>query len=400
MKYKKINRRKFISASFGLGAAANLNFISKANANLYNKEKILVVLELSGGNDGLNTVIPYEDDHYYKLRPNIGIKKNNLIKINDHFGFNKVLTGLESIFKDGNMAIIKNCGYKNPSYSHFTSMSYWHTAAPNSGEKLGWIGRLADLMLPNYKNAIVNIDQKQSLAVRAKNHVPIVFDKPEKFLQKGTYNTQQILKANTDIENISNLNQNFLRKVSSNTKSSSAIIKEAWNNYKQQTDHGIVPLDLNKISSLIKNRFPAKLYYTSFRNNAFDTHVLQNNLHKRLLSYTSDAINGFYNEMKLNNRDKDVVILIFSEFGRRAKENTNLGTDHGSAGPMFLIGSNVKGGFYGRNFDLSKDLDEMDNLIFDTDFRRVYAEVINKWFNFDASKVLNDKFKSLNIIRT
>src|SRR5881396_4060376 len=143
--------------------------------------RILVVLELSGGNDGLNTVVPYGDDAYYRLRPTIGIPKAEVRKIDDHFGFNRGMTGFERLFKSGKMAIVHGCGYENPSFSHFTSMAYWQTAAPNRGGTYGWVGRLADAMDPNaLPNFLVNVAAQQSLAVRSRNHVPVVFDDPNR----------------------------------------------------------------------------------------------------------------------------------------------------------------------------------------------------------------------------
>ena len=191
---KKIERRTFLKTASAatLGTLTPLKYSeSKTSLN----EKILVVLELSGGNDGLNTIVPYGDDNYYKYRPKIGIKENKLLKIDDYFGFNPGIVGLEDLYKNGNMAIIHGCGYENPSFSHFTSMAYMHTAAPNSGEEYGWLGRLADNMAPStYKNFIINVDKTQSLAVRSKNHVPIVFDHPERFQREGFYSQKNILQ--------------------------------------------------------------------------------------------------------------------------------------------------------------------------------------------------------------
>src|SRR5438552_2679153 len=157
--------------------------------------RILVVLELSGGNDGLNTLVPYGDDAYYRHRPTIGIKPQKLRTIDKHFGFSGGMAGFERLYKDGKLAVVHGCGYDNPSFSHFTSMAYWHTAAPNSGEAYGWIGRVADAMqpqpLPNY---LVNIDTTQSLAVKSRGHVPVVFDDPERLQRKGHFQTRPVLE--------------------------------------------------------------------------------------------------------------------------------------------------------------------------------------------------------------
>src|SRR5579863_2556839 len=173
-------------------AAAALAGQAKANG------KILVVLELSGGNDGLNTVIPYGDDAYYHHRPNIGIARKDVRPIDDHFGFSRGMAGFERLYKSGKLAIVHGCGYENPSFSHFTSMAYWHTAAPNSGEQYGWVGRLADTIAPEAPpNFLVNIDSRQSLAVRSRWHVPVVFDDPNKFSRESFFDETPVFASPT-----------------------------------------------------------------------------------------------------------------------------------------------------------------------------------------------------------
>src|SRR5438105_8288460 len=173
--------------------------------------KILVVLELSGGNDGLNTLVPYGDDAYYKHRPHIGIPKKEVRPIDDHFGFSGGMAGFERLYKNGKLAIVHGCGYENPSFSHFTSMAYWHTAAPNSGEEYGWVGRLADAMAPGgAPNFLVNIAARQSLAVRSQKHVPVVFDDPNKFSQEKFYEEREILGSVPDSGKVDNPARQFL----------------------------------------------------------------------------------------------------------------------------------------------------------------------------------------------
>src|SRR5216684_3798602 len=175
----------------GVGVTA-VALAAEASAN----DRILVVLELSGGNDGLNTLVPYGDDAYYRHRPTIGLRPPKLRTIDDHFAFSTGMAGFERLYKDGRLAIVHGCGYDNPSFSHFTSMAYWHTAAPNSGEQYGWVGRLADTIAPEAPpNFLVNIDARQSLAVRSRKHVPVVFDDPNKFSQEKFYEEREILDA-------------------------------------------------------------------------------------------------------------------------------------------------------------------------------------------------------------
>src|SRR5258708_4516648 len=165
------------------------------------RERILVVLEMSGGNDGLNTLVPYSDDAYYRHRPRIGIRPDKLRKIDERYGFNGGMAGFERLYKDGRMAIVHGCGYAQPSFSHFTSMGYWHTGAPNSGEEYGWVGRVADAIdTRSTPNFIVNIDEVQSLAGRAREHVPGVFDDPEKFGRKGLFQERPLLDRTPDLD--------------------------------------------------------------------------------------------------------------------------------------------------------------------------------------------------------
>lgn len=394
-----INRRSFLK-TVTASSLSSLIPMQYALSKDYLNGKTLVVLELSGGNDGLNTIIPYADDNYYKFRPNIGIRENKLLKIDDYFGFNPGIVGLESLYKEGNMAIIHGCGYDNPSFSHFTSMAYMHTAAPNSGEEYGWLGRLADHMAPpSYKNFIINIDKTQSLAVRSQKHVPIVFDQPQRFQREGFFAQKSILESEMNTKTVTSNNnaQNFLNEIANSANEASSVISEAWSNYTRRVDYGLTPIDLDKIAALIEADVPARLYYTSFRDNAFDTHVHQPNLHKRLLTYASDAIRGFMNDLDRMGKSQDVVLLVMTEFGRRVPENTSLGTDHGSAGPMFIIGPSVKGGHYGKIPDLVNGLDDGDNLKYTTDFRSVYATLIDKWLQVDSKSILRKNFQTFDI---
>jgi uncharacterized protein (DUF1501 family) len=241
--------------------------------------------------------------------------------------------------------------------------------------------------------AIVNVDATQSLAVRSENHVPIVFDDPNQLVPKGR---SMYVEADND-SGAHNTSQSFMRDIARSAKEASAQVGEAWQNYKSPVDYGLVNLDLPKIASLIEARMPTRLYYTSFRNNAFDTHVQQSNLHSRLLTYFSDAVYAFMQDMERIGRADDVMVLVFSEFGRRAAENANLGTDHGTANVMFALGNGVKGGHFGTPSDLTK-LDDTDNLIHTTDFRQVIATVIEDWLQYpNAQDVLNGKYDKLGI---
>ena len=382
-------RRALLAAGLGLPFAAPRS----ARAAAADK-RILVVFEMSGGNDGLNTVVPYADDTYYRLRPNIGIAPGRLRKLDDRHGLNPSMAGFERLYKDGRLAIVHGCGYDQPSFSHFASMAYWHTAAPNSGEETGWVGRLADALRPGGDAAtVVNVAAMQSLAVRSRRHVPVVFDDPERFVRQARFETRELIDRTqppaADVEPA----RRFLHELAAGARETSQRVREACARYRTPVDYGLLPLDLQKVAALIDAGLPTQVYYVGYRNNAFDTHVHQVDLHQRLLTYVSDAISGFLRDMERIGRADDVVVMAFSEFGRRPSENANLGTDHGTAGPMFIAGKPVRGGQYGRPVDLaSRGAD--DNLLHTTDFRRVYATLIDGWLGMKSEgAVLRGRFE-------
>lgn len=399
-----LTRRRLLQS--GLTALGGVSLMPSALAQAVQAQaaqvvangKTLVVLELSGGNDGLNTVVPYGDDAYYRHRPNIAIPERSVRKIDDHFGFNPGMAGFERLYKDGKMAIVHGCGYDNPSYSHFTSMAYWHTAAPNSGEDYGWVGRLADQMAPDVPaNFIVNIADRQSLAVRSQHHVPIVFDNPDRFQREAFAEQRDLLDRSPDLDQVDNPSRRFLLDIARSATQSSAQVRQAWDNYRSPVDYGINPLDLPKVVSLIDAGMPTRLYYTSYRNNAFDTHVFQNALHQRLLTYTADAVAAFQQDLERIGRADDVVMMIFSEFGRRVPENVSMGTDHGAANVMFVVGSQVKGGHYGTPPSLT-ELGEGDNLAYTTDFRKVYQTMTSGWLGYrDSRALLGEDFGAFDL---
>jgi uncharacterized protein (DUF1501 family) len=396
MNHHALSRRELLQAlsAMSLSTALPLHALAKpADGN-----RILVVVELTGANDGFNTLVPYGDDNYYKLRPNLGIRANKLRKIDDMHGFNPGMAGFERLYKNGQMAVVHGCGYDNPSYSHFTSAAYWHTGAPNSGEPFGWLGRLADAIDPQLTpNFLINIDERQSLAVRAARHVPVVFDDPERFGRKGLYASRALLDLGTghNADN-SNASQQFLEDVAQSARQASVQVRQAWNNYKTPIDYGILSMDLPKVAAMIHARLPGRIYHTAYRHNAFDTHVHQAELHQRLLTYVSDGIAGFMQDMKRIGRDKDVTLMVYSEFGRRPAENTSLGTDHGTANHVYVIGQPVKGGHYGQAPDFTR-LNAEGNVTPTVDFRRVYATVAQQWMGADSAALLNGKFETLPV---
>jgi len=402
-KDKTLDRRELLAGMAGLSAMSMVppafaQAAQAAAAQAAASGKILVILELSGGNDGLNTVVPYGDDAYYRQRPNIGIPKSELRIIDDHFGFNPGMAGFESLYKDGKMAIVHGCGYENPSYSHFTSMAYWHTAAPNSGDEYGWVGKLADSIAPSApSNYLVNIGSKQSLAVKSEKHVPVVFDDPNRFMREAFAAEKEALNIVPNIGEVENPSRRFLLDIARSANDASALVRDAWSKYDSPVDYGVNGLDLQKVVALLDADMPTSLYYVSYRNNSFDTHVFQNNLHRRLLTYTSDAVAGFIRDLERIGRADDVALMIFSEFGRRVPENVSLGTDHGAANAMFVVGNQVKGGHYGELPSLTK-LADGDNLAYTTDFRKVYQTITQGWLGHnDAANLLGGDFGTFDL---
>jgi len=407
-----MNRRRFIKATSALagvnaipfaGTLAALSaqsvFADDLNAQ---RKPILVAVELSGGNDGLNSVVPYTDDAYYRHRPSIGIKSEALLKLDDAYGLNPGMLGFQRLWQKDQLAIVHGCGYANPSYSHFNSMAYWHTGAPHTGSAFGWMGRVADqLAAQRQDNMLINIAASASLAVKSARHTPVVFDDPERF-QRDYWMHDEAHRFPThqgSTARSSNATRNFLHSVNQSAQASAQRIRRAWRDYATPIDYGIAPMDLPKVAACIDAGLSTQLYHVAFRNNAFDTHVQQPALHQRLLSYACDGIYGFVQDLERLGQADRVVVMVYSEFGRRVPENANLGTDHGSANVMFLAGAPIQGGHYGEPPSLTQLVDG-DNLAHTTDFRRVYATVVQDWLGVPATSVLNAHAEPLSILRS
>ena len=403
-----VSRRDLLrlgAGGFGLGLLGGVGpvppVLAQAARSVSANEpgRILVVFEWFGGNDGLNTIVPYGDPLYYAHRPTIGIKEADVLKIDAQFGWHKSMRGMQRLYEEGKVAVVHGVGYNQPSFSHFTSISFWHTAAPNSGNEYGWIGRTASSLDPSgaRANMIVNISNSQTLAVKAEKHVPLVFVDPVRF-QRGLFAQE---KAVVDLlgahENPVGAAHRYVLEVTRSAAQDSEVVRAAWGRYQAKASPDLRLLDLDKVAALIEADFPTQLYYVPLRNSLFDTHVNQAAPHDRQLQYCSDAIEGFFREMQRIGRADDVVMYVHSEFGRRVPENTSQGTDHGTAQVNFVIGNAVKGGMYGTPPRLA-ELVLGDNLESTTDFRRVYATLIEEWLGADPAAVLGEPFQTLGII--
>ncbi len=394
------SRRDFLRAGlYAVGVSAGLpaffrqmSLAETANAlngaPEKNPNRILVVLELSGGNDGLNTVVPYVDDAYHRARPKLAIRANKVLKLDDHFGLHPACEGLERLFKDGQLAIVQGCGYPNPNLSHFTAMEWWHTAVPRGNDPHGWLGRFADAHWPKpVENTIVNIASRQSRAVASARHSPVVFNDPKKFGRLGTDAQQRVFETFGKLYPTTNPALEFVNEIARTATVGAGKVRHACAEYRTLVDYGSannLTLDLKMTAAMIAAGLPTRIFYLS--QGGFDTHAAQADGHQLLLVYLSDALRGFMKDIERLGRAHDVVVMVFSEFGRRVRENASGGTDHGTAAPMFVLGKSVKGGFHGTAPILT-DLDD-GNLKMTTDFRSVYATMLDSWMGFDETAIV------------
>lgn len=368
------------------------NFLSSSVMKLsaYNSsDNVLVFIQLNGGNDGLNTFIPFNDDLYYANRPQIAIAKNKVINGSNGLGFHPALKDLSAISQAGHLSIIQNVGYPNPNRSHFRSQEIWQTAA-DSNQYLndGWLGRFLEIQCKDEVPPAVNVDTIDNLALKSTTINSFTVKDFNRLKQQHSTDASYQLSDNPQLD--------FVRKLAyASLEGTEEIQKALQNAPSHNTNYANNPLsrNLNWIAKLIKGQLSSKVYYTSL--NGFDTHNNQLNIHYKQLSILNDAVFSFYNDLKQHNLLNRVTLVVFSEFGRRVKEN-GLGTDHGAAGPVMVIGGNNKARIIGDNPNL-KVLDNGD-LMHQIDFRSVYATLLQHKFAFNPRLInisqnpLNDLF--------
>jgi len=396
-----MDRRKFLKQS---SLASSLFFVPsfvrafEAVANAKLGYKRLVIIQLSGGNDGLNTIVPYNNDVYYKERPTISISKNQIIKLTDEVGLNPALTPLKRLYDQGYLSIINNVGYPNPVRSHFRSMDIWQTASDaDTFSQSGWIGRYLD----NYGKepySAIEINESLSLAMKGETVNAIATQDPRAFhnLSRDPY-FKNIHKHQNDAH-LSEHNLGYLYKSMIAAQSSAKYIYETSKTVStaQEYPNNKFGKQLKTTAQFINSGLDTKVFYAAL--GGFDTHVNQLNKQKQLLTQYANVVEAFVKDLKDNNTFKDTLILTFSEFGRRVKQNASVGTDHGTANNVFIIGENLKKqGLYNNMASLS-DLDDNGDLKFEIDFRTIYATVLDKWLEVDDKKVLNKSFSQLNFI--
>ena len=360
--------------------------------------KKLVIIQLSGGNDGLNTIIPYRNDIYYKNRPKLSIPKNKVLEITDDLGFHQSLAPLKNLYDQGYLSIINNVGYPNPNRSHFRSTDIWHTASDaNEVITSGWIGRYIEKYGKNPYNAI-ELDDSLSLIMKGENMNGIATKNPRiLFNNTRTPFFSKVLKHQTD-EHLSEHNLGYLYKTMIEANSSAKYIYETSKTYKSNLEYPKNPFggQLKTTAEFINSGLNSKVYYVSM--GGFDTHAGQLNRQKNLLKVYGEAMETFINDLEQNDTFKDTLILTFSEFGSRVKQNAVNGTDHGAANNVFVIGKNInKAGVYNPLPDLN-DLDNNGDLKYTVDFRNIYATIIDKWLAVDHHSLLNKSFNTLDFI--
>lgn len=361
--------------------------------------KVVVILQLSGGNDGLNTVIPITNDIYYKSRPRLGIEKNKALSLTDEAGLHPALTGFKELYDDGSLGIINNVGYPNPDRSHFRSMDIWHTASQSTEYwNTGWIGRYLDAQCNgcDKPTQAIEIDDVLSLSMKGEHLKGIAVKDPRRLY--GTANEKffrDVMKNHGSPEGEQPVD--YLYKTMSETLSSADYIFKQSKLHPTNAQYPATDLgnSLKTIASLIFSEINTKVYYVSL--GSFDTHIGQEGQQQRLFTQMNDAIKAFTSDMKANGRFNDVMLFTFSEFGRRVSQNASGGTDHGTANNMMLISGGLKQkGLINELPDLS-DLNEGD-LQHKVDFKNVYATILNKWLSADDQKILNGKYDHMGFI--
>ena len=410
------HRRDFLKASlagtglvtFGMSmphflarTAAAAPTADKAGA----KDTILVVIELTGGNDGLNTVIPFKDPEYAKLRPTLKLPDAQIKKLTDEIALHPQLNGLADLYNEGAVAVVQGVGYPNPTQSHFDSMDIWQAATTEKERTEGWIGKALKGMKGAPTFHIKSANEKSPLALEgAPARAPSIASLEEFQLQMAASsgadkkNQRDVIEGAVKGTDPKPSLLEFVSRTASNTYASSRRLQEIGKNYQPKSPYPQQFALANRLklaAQLIDADLGARIFYVALEG--FDTHSGQAGTHAQLMLQLSSSITAFYKDLAARGHKDRLLIMTFSEFGRRAKENGSRGTDHGSAAPMFLVGGKVKGGIVGKHPSLT-DI-PMSNLLHHTDFRQVYATVMDQWLGVDSTKVLGGKYEHVNVLK-
>jgi uncharacterized protein (DUF1501 family) len=374
-------------------------------------EKVLVVVQLAGGNDGLNTVVPYGMGSYYQARPAIGVKQEQVIPLSGQIGLNPAMKAMDDLYRQGKVAVLLGLGYPTPIRSHFRSIEIWQTANPERIVDTGWLGRYLDLLQQGKSGAsgnvfpAVNVDPILPKTLSAqKTVIPSVYDLNQfKFATDAHY--QQDHKCQIDAFNrlYADFQPNrpemeLVKNIGLDSIKSSDYLFGVVKGYKGSINYpdSAFARSLKFISQMICAGVSARVYNVSL--GGFDTHSGQPNKQDRLLKQLSEGISAFQRDLEGHGVDRDVIVMTFSEFGRRVAQNNGNGTDHGTAAPQFIVGSSIKGGVYGDYPSLT-DLDNGD-LKYKVDFRNVYGTILDRWLRADSRQILGAQFDDMGFVRT
>lgn len=394
------HRRQFLkSSSLVALSAAVPQFVARtAQAAAPGKDTILVVVEFTGGNDGLNTVIPYADDLYHKARPTLAYTKDRVIKLDDHVGLHPGLQGFREMWEKGNLAVVQGVGYPNPDRSHFEAMDIWHSADPKRATTTGWLGRTAN-ETENKSGGIPIIQVGGSRSPLALAGAPgagavSITQKNSFKLDLGPNDTEKRRTLMKDLAKPASAGDDdllsFVQRRQVQTLTAVDHLRDLLEGPNAVRAFGAgLQQKLQLIAGLIARGFGTRIFYVNI--DGFDTHSNQSPDHQRLLAEVADSIRSFFESLKENKDAERVRVMTFSEFGRRTQENGSRGTDHGAASCLFIAGPSVKGGVVGKHPSL-KDLDDGD-LKHHTDFRRVYASLLDGWLGCDSKSVLGAKWE-------
>jgi len=404
----RIDRR---TALAGLGALSGLSlFHSRAHAavrfritpRLDGAARTLILFQLSGGNDGIETVVPYEEDAYYRARATLTRKKDELLKLDDYRGLHPALKNLRTAWDAGRLAIVEGIGYPRPNRSHFESLDIWHTADPRGrAAGLGWIGKLCEAAWPAERNPnlVVHIGPNVPYSLHSQHHRPASFVDPEGYRwiggERGAAAFRKVGEGAAAMEERTSTLE-FLRRVVAASQTSSDEIRRAVAAYETDVAYPdeVLAQTLHHVAALVKGGIGARVI--SVELGGFDTHADQRERHDELMTILDGALGPFLADLGRSEAGKAAVVLVFSEFGRRVAENGAIGTDHGVAGPMFVLGHDIKGGLHGKH-PTFETLDDGD-LIHTTDFRSVYAGVIEGCFAVPHQKVLGAEYPIVKVV--
>ncbi|TVP78659.1 MAG: DUF1501 domain-containing protein [Puniceicoccaceae bacterium] len=404
MNHLPLTRREFIRGGAGLGflafsGAAPAFLARSALAQTPAPERdrsILVIIQLAGGNDGLNTVVPFTDDRYYKLRPTLGLREG-LLPINDDLALHPACQPLHQLYDAGQLSIVQNVGYPNPNRSHFRSTEIWETGSDSDTSlREGWLGRYFDNSCAGSPQDDIDRDP---CAIHLGDIVPQSYLSQQPHSLFGMRHTGRINRgqdpADLAYEKLLQAdhiegNASYLQHTMMNTLVTERRVERIIRGYKAQTAYPGTRLaqSLKRVAALIHADLETRVYFVS--QGGYDTHANQLFNHQRLLTELSNAMQAFQKDLTQHRKDDQVLTMTFSEFGRRPAENGSAGTDHGTAAPLFVMGSKVKGGLLGQAPELVSD--PKDDLQYSTDFRSIYGSVLDKWLEADSRKILGQSF--------